>query len=126
MAKERLAIFMLVIGILLISISHLWTGMSSMASRWTEQDAQETTAATMRLHQLMHQQGHRHHHHQENEPSVDSPDLEDARRQFERQQEKLDKAQAQGKSVVLLVRWSGVALAVVGTIAFVFRQHYSR
>ena len=127
MRLQHFTIILLSIGIVLFLVSFVIKPTTRATAQWSEEQAQQYSNATMRLHALEHQHGankdHSHRHlYEGNQHHTDEKNLAEASAEFERLRKQLDQARTRGLNVAWLLRWSGIIAITVGIGGFVGRS----
>ncbi len=96
---------------------------------WSEDDAQGYADAASRFHDLQHTSSHTkpgadqkqhkgHAHDSNNGDSTTEQQLAAAKHEYEQRRHNLESALNRGQTAESVMRWSGIALAMVGLIQF--------
>ena len=109
----------LVAGVLLVLLSAAWPYLLPKGMLWDDARAVELTNASESLHETMHAHGHGHNHDHFGETDAnDDPEVVVAAKHYRDVQSNLDSAKFWTNSMPVYVRWSGLAVCVVGVAAY--------
>jgi hypothetical protein len=118
------------VGLGLFVFSFFWPSLfHSHSNAWTEDQARAHSEISGRLHHLAHARSHQLGDSHGGEPAdadphdhaeVNNQALEEARRQYQKSQAELQRAQNLGEGVAGWMRWIGIAVAIVGVGSYYY------
>lgn len=110
-----MAVIMLAVGLVLFVVSLLWSTFMPTDLVWSREQGVEQARASTQLHKLTHDRAHAE------ESNISEARKEEARRQlaeskkrFEASRAALERAQTLRRRIPFAMRWSGVAIMVIG------------
>jgi hypothetical protein len=103
------------LGIALVAASFLWSRFSDPRAHWSEEQAEELTAAGMHAHSLSHKIIHATSD-QQRQQIVEQ--LDAAQEQHDHIAKRLDEARTRHSRPAVLMRWVGTACMVLGVSGY--------
>jgi hypothetical protein len=119
MTARKFSLGLLIAGLLLVAVGALWPLLFPKDALWDDARAAQLTEASESLHTTMHAKGHEHDDESfaESDPP-DDPDVQAASRRYREVQSALDTAKFWNDSAPIYLRWSGMAVCVIGVAAY--------
>jgi hypothetical protein len=104
---------LLVLGLVLIAVSLVWPSVSNASSGWTDEKAEAYQSASAELHQLSMQMAATP---AEDQTRARQDALAAAQSKYAALRAELDEARSRPARIAAILRYSGIFLAVVGTL----------
>ncbi len=109
---------LVVCGLVLLILAFLWPFLSEPESNWSMEEYQEYQDAVAEGHEVLHESEHAR---SDSSAEANQRD-EKARSRLERINKKLKEAREGPQNVIQALKWSGIALVLVGGIGMLMRQ----
>ena len=115
--QQVLAALLLAGGLALVAWSFIWSNISTRSAAWSQEQAREYQATSIKLHGLSHKFAHESQ--RGNEASVRA-ELDAAQAEYDVLRGQLESAMAWPSRIALAVRIGGLLLVVTGGVSLYF------
>jgi hypothetical protein len=116
----RLAIVCIVLGLILLGVSFAWPRLIKDDQVWSDDQAHELSQAAASLHHMTHEAAEAQlKKTSDAERARWDAELKAAQDRYEKSRSQLDRAKRVRNTAAAVMRWSGVALLLIGIIRYV-------
>jgi hypothetical protein len=109
--QKTLAALLVVAGVAMIALSFAWPGKSSRRGAWSDAQAEQYQAASLKLHGLSHDIAHAE---PDRKQAVDA-ELKKAKAEYDALRDKLDAARSRPQRLGWILRFAGLACLLLGS-----------